>query len=126
MPQISTTTSGPNYDTTAFTNLANSLLTATAVGQPTNASNWEQLRSLLNTWVSHTHTVTDQLYIAFGNTNAYATTSVTATTSSCGATGESHAEVAGNDVTASWVNDLISRINGIRTHSHPITDQSLP
>jgi hypothetical protein len=126
MPQYTTATSGPSFDTNSFTNEANALLASTSLGQLTSAQNWERLRTLLNTWVGHTHSVTDVSWVSFGNTSTYPTTSTTSTTSSPGLAGENHAEYSGNQISSAWVNDLINQINAIRTHSHSITDQSLP
>jgi hypothetical protein len=129
MPQISSTTSVPNYDTSSFYAECNALQSAIIPGNKDTAQNWERLRSLLNTWVGHTHSVQDIAFqvLAGGNTPTYPTDQiVTTSTNTSGLPGEGHSEASGNRITAAWVNALIANINNIRTHAHSVTDETLP
>lgn len=128
MPQISVNTSTPlGYVIATLQSTINTMLTNIVSGRIIYASDVSDLVNVYNTWITHYHTAEDLRGIdTTGNLPVYGTGTYTLSTSLAvtgGSTAPVPAGVAANQpITAAGINQLVSIVNAIRSHTHDITD----
>lgn len=126
MAQISTTTSNiQGVSVSSLQTSINNLRTKFVSGSTIYAADLNDVVSLYNTWITHNHSVTDTLFISFGDIPTYPSdvTEPRTTSSVKGKTNSSTSSSVGNNITASLHNTVAGLVNGIRTHTHTITDK---
>jgi len=82
MAQMLTTTSGiSNLNVAAMQSVINNIRARLATSKNIRAQDIQDLMWVYNSWIQHTHSVTDFYWTAYGNASAYSTTSVNGVTS---------------------------------------------
>lgn len=125
MPQINTTTS--NVKTTLAATI-NAYRAKFVKGIKISYADIVNVMNLYNTWLTHTHTVADRLWIAFGNTSPYGTTTEVRTTAAPTGIGLAAlapmADPGKIPISPAYQNQATNAINATpaTTHSHPIID----
>lgn len=130
MPQVARTTSGiTGMSAATLQGQINSLRSNMANGKNITASDINQLINIYNSWINHHHTSADLRGVdTFGNITTYTVwgTWVTATSVSAagthGFTPSSLVKAINNHVLAGDANEIVGKINAIRSHYHAIFD----
>lgn len=133
MPQVQRATTGiKTANPTTLQSLINNLTVLMAQGNDVTASDYNQLVSTYNSWISHTHKADDLRGIdTFGNVSVYGGGTYAADPSSTEArdTGNSAfptlpaaPAVVADDVLAATVALAVTRLNNMRSHKHRIFD----
>jgi len=126
MPSITRTTSSPSfpngYNVTTLTSLLTAIEASMAEGLPITAFDFNNLITVYNIWRNHTHSVTDLSFEAFGSSPSGTTTSVTRTTDPTALAELALVITAGQSITATHTNSMVTSINGTRTHNHALED----
>jgi hypothetical protein len=127
MPQYTTTT---NNVIGSFSGVIAAYRAKIATGEKIYYNDIVNIINLYNSWVGHTHTVTDVLWVAYGNTSPYSDTSESRTTSA--PTLPVGPAVPMPDpgkikMSAAYQNQATNLINAIpaTNHGHPIIDAEL-
>lgn len=128
MATVTQTTTAPAYNgytTDSMRSYIDSLIAAIQPGMVVQASHYNSLVTLVNALISHTHTVTDVGYVAYGNKAAHGSTSYTTATGPLyGAVAYQTAVNSSEVITSTKVNQLIQVLNTLRTHYHAISDNT--
>lgn len=90
-------------------------------GEDITTADIAELERLYNVWVGHKHNVQDYYYVRYGNKYRHNTTIVNDSTSTPSGASTSNIPKSGV-VYASHINQLVSKINSIRSHTHTIND----
>lgn len=125
MAQVARTTSNvQNINVAALQSTITSLKSKFVNNGTIFAADLNNIVNVYNAIITHTHSVDEVAFSAFGNTYDYDTTA--SVVSSAGIKGHPAGTpnlTAGSTIQATTQQTFASAINGLRTHTHTITDR---
>lgn len=118
-------------DRTAAHSVCATELARLQAGAPITGATFTKLAGLYNSFVAHTHTLTDWYSLAgYGNWPTAATSTNRVSSSVVSAafltTVTGSTNLVGQTITADLINSLVNAVNGIRSHYHTFTDDYYP
>lgn len=127
MAQVNLTTSyEQGIDVSNLLTRINNIRTNFVPGSPIRQTDVNEILQIINTWLSHYHNVTDNVYSAYGNTAPYSTIVQSRNSGAVNPTASplSYTANVNDGITAAKFQQIRNMMSSLKYHYHMIDDVS--